>query len=180
MSNYQTIEEANSEAIKETSEDCIMLNVNLLTALGVTKGAIASWILQHSVDGRIEINLRQTELNMIFSETTINRVLSWLVDFDYLYPLTSLAPHQILKRLRQKPTQDFWSSNKVCEWCQSTCLRTHHHHYPIQKSKGGTEIVKICPGCHDEFHYLASTTRYKLMSKLLKYEDLKEEYPSVR
>lgn len=40
----------------------------------------------------------------------------------------------------------------VCEWCGCKCNILNEHHYPIPKSKGGTETVKICPNCHAEFH----------------------------
>lgn len=40
----------------------------------------------------------------------------------------------------------------VCEWCGRKCNILNEHHYPIPKSKGGTETVKICPNCHAEFH----------------------------
>lgn len=40
----------------------------------------------------------------------------------------------------------------TCEWCGCKCNILNEHHYPIPKSKGGTEAVKICPNCHAEFH----------------------------
>lgn len=40
----------------------------------------------------------------------------------------------------------------LCEWCGCKCNILNEHHYPIPKSKGGTETVKICPNCHTEFH----------------------------
>ena len=44
--------------------------------------------------------------------------------------------------------------DKVCEWCGGKTHVLHEHHYPIPRSKGGTETVSICPNCHYEFHYL--------------------------
>lgn len=43
---------------------------------------------------------------------------------------------------------------KKCQWCNGYALVLHKHHYPIPKSKGGTETVNICPNCHYGFHYL--------------------------
>ena len=46
-----------------------------------------------------------------------------------------------------------------CEWCGCGCNVINEHHYPIPKSKGGTDIVKICPNCHSEFHSLYKISR---------------------
>lgn len=43
---------------------------------------------------------------------------------------------------------------KTCEWCNKKTLILHNHHFPIPKGDGGTEIVKICPTCHFEYHLL--------------------------
>lgn len=42
----------------------------------------------------------------------------------------------------------------VCEWCKTKTNAIQEHHYPIPKSKGGKEIVKICPNCHYEYHLI--------------------------
>lgn len=42
----------------------------------------------------------------------------------------------------------------VCEWCGCGCNVLQEHHYPKMKSEGGIDVVKICPNCHYEFHYL--------------------------
>lgn len=49
--------------------------------------------------------------------------------------------------LKEKETAKY-----TCEWCSCKCNILNEHHYPIPKSKGGTETVKICPNCHSEFH----------------------------
>ena len=49
--------------------------------------------------------------------------------------------------LKEKETAKY-----ICEWCGCKCNILNEHHYPIPKSKGGTETVKICPNCHSEFH----------------------------
>lgn len=49
--------------------------------------------------------------------------------------------------LKEKGTAKY-----TCEWCGCKCNILNEHHYPIPKSKGGTETVKICPNCRSEFH----------------------------
>jgi hypothetical protein len=39
-----------------------------------------------------------------------------------------------------------------CEWCGTRTCAIVEHHFPIPKKDGGTEVVKICPNCHMEFH----------------------------
>ena len=52
-------------------------------------------------------------------------------------------------------TRDFKNCiPKICEWCNKKTLIIHEHHYPIEKNKGGKEVVKICPTCHFEYHLL--------------------------
>ena len=41
-----------------------------------------------------------------------------------------------------------------CAWCGCITTTLHDHHYPVQKSKGGTETVSICSNCHTEYHVL--------------------------
>lgn len=40
----------------------------------------------------------------------------------------------------------------TCEWCGTKTNAIHYHHYPIPRKNGGTELVKICPNCHYEYH----------------------------
>jgi hypothetical protein len=40
----------------------------------------------------------------------------------------------------------------ICEWCGRESYILHKHHFPIPKSKGGTNTVNICPNCHSTFH----------------------------
>ena len=43
---------------------------------------------------------------------------------------------------------------KKCEWCGHTTFALQQHHFPIPKSKGGTQTVLICPNCHYEYHLI--------------------------
>ena len=41
-----------------------------------------------------------------------------------------------------------------CQWCGGTTLNLNSHHFPIPKSKGGADVVNICPACHYDFHFV--------------------------
>lgn len=83
---------------------------------------------------------------------TAYRCVSRLQKLGYLKTI-KISKEEIVSSLKNKK-----NSNGVgeleCEWCKSKTLVLHRHHYPIPKSKGGTETVNICPNCHQEFHYL--------------------------
>ena len=49
---------------------------------------------------------------------------------------------------------DVKDSGQICEWCGRKNYILHEHHYPIPKSKGGIETVKICPNCHTTYHFI--------------------------
>lgn len=44
-----------------------------------------------------------------------------------------------------------------CEWCGYKTFALQEHHYPIPKSKGGTQTVLICPNCHCEYHLILNS-----------------------
>ena len=46
------------------------------------------------------------------------------------------------------------NKGQTCQWCGIKTNAIQEHHYPIPKSKGGKEIVKICPNCHYEYHLI--------------------------
>jgi hypothetical protein len=60
---------------------------------------------------------------------------------------------EIVQKLKDKNLKGYGIGNEICSWCQINTSVLHGHHYPIPKSKGGTEIIDICPNCHHEFHY---------------------------
>lgn len=54
-----------------------------------------------------------------------------------------------------------------CEWCN--CTTTQQHHYPIPKSKGGTETVSVCANCHFEFHQMVGVPTYEPTQALIAF-----------
>lgn len=60
--------------------------------------------------------------------------------------------HLSYEQIKKIVLEEKENAKFVCEWCGCKCNILNEHHYPIPKSKGGTETVKICPNCHSEFH----------------------------
>lgn len=49
----------------------------------------------------------------------------------------------------------------ACEWCGAIAVVMHDHHYPIKASRGGKEVVSICPSCHADYHALIDSRIFK-------------------
>ena len=62
-----------------------------------------------------------------------------------------------------------------CEWCGKGSQDVSHH-YPIPKSRGGKDMVRICAGCHHRFHYgvLVVDARRTKNKKQLRHKILKK------
>ena len=61
-----------------------------------------------------------------------------------------VTPESIVNSLQNKTVEKLYT----CEWCKEKVAVLQDHHYPIPRSKGGEEIVHICPNCHYTFHKL--------------------------
>jgi hypothetical protein len=81
----------------------------------------------------------------------INRKIKKLID-SKLITLSDdreiIASHLKIKNT-VSPT-DYWLP--LCLWCGKESMILEDHHYPVSKSSGGNETVKICPNCHRDFH----------------------------
>jgi len=62
------------------------------------------------------------------------------------------SPEDIKSRLENKAVAGLGIGSAVCEWCRIRTYTLHQHHYPTPRRNGGTQIVNICPNCHQEFH----------------------------
>lgn len=70
-----------------------------------------------------------------------------------------LRPEAAVKLLCEKPSIGGLAIGEaVCSWCAVRTAVLERHHYPIPRSKGGTETVSICPNCHTEYHFLTQFT----------------------
>ena len=82
-----------------------------------------------------------------YSRTRIIQAKNKLVELGFIKLITDCekAKEIVLK-----------NKNKgfICEWCGCKTNAIQEHHFPIPKSKGGKDIVKICPNCHYEYHLI--------------------------
>ena len=92
-----------------------------------------------------DVNDTETIMSDIYSKNTILTIRKRLNDMGYIYAISS--PEEA-KRI----TISLKNTGKRCEWCGKRNYILHEHHYPIPKSKGGTETVLICPNCHSTYH----------------------------
>ena len=95
--------------------------------------------------------------NMI-SKMSINSIKKHLIKLGYIEN-TNIT----IKNINDAKELTIQISHKglQCEWCKQECYILHEHHFPIPKSKGGKNIVKICPNCHYTFHKIMSNLYYK-------------------
>ena len=75
------------------------------------------------------------------------------------------------KKPQRLPILNYHVPVYCCAWCKSDTLVLHEHHYPIPKSEGGTDIVKLCPNCHAEYHYLEKCRFYTVNIDKLEAND---------
>lgn len=79
-------------------------------------------------------------------ENTFQKIIRKLTALGLL-PKENMSADEVKQALIEKKNYNF-----ICEWCNEKVPVLQLHHYPIPKSKGGTETVKICPNCHYGFH----------------------------
>jgi len=71
---------------------------------------------------------------------------------------------EIVSILKQKKPQELFIFDELrrCSWCNCSTTSLHEHHYPLSKSKGGKQVIGICPNCHSEFHRLEKLRTFKI------------------
>lgn len=89
-------------------------------------------------------------------------ISKWLKQLEEKNLVNVESEEDIVNILIAKHMKGLGFGSKVCIWCGVYTSVLHEHHYPIPKSKGGTEIVSICPNCHHEFHYHEKTIKLNL------------------
>lgn len=84
------------------------------------------------------------------SVESIRNSLKELIECGYVKELN----HEefVSNVLKKKNLKNQGIGKRCCNWCNIKTFVLHEHHYPIPKSKGGTETVLICPNCHHEYH----------------------------
>jgi len=74
---------------------------------------------------------------------------------------------EIVNLLKSKSPQRIKGITNSCFWCKGSTYSLQEHHYPVPRSKGGTEVIQICPNCHYEYHSLFQRKFYKLTDKAI-------------
>lgn len=97
-------------------------------------------------------------------ERSIQRTLSDLKDAGHLRMQISagLPSDKAVQILCAKEGQRFpyvprYAVHPLeCPWCKGETIILHAHHFPIPRSEGGTETIRICASCHAEYHALTN------------------------
>jgi hypothetical protein len=98
------------------------------------------------------------------SKVSISKWINQLVEKGYI---ERKSDEFIVENLKNKKLKGFGYGNEFCQWCNIYTSVLHAHHYPIPKSKGGTDTVDICPNCHHEFHFNEKELKLILTEKEL-------------
>lgn len=115
------------------------------TNLNITEKCYLALYQQYDRDTVYVENIMQINI----SKASVLRVRNKLQCLNLINtPYTSNAKEA------KKIVIDNIGKGEVCDWCGNKNLILHTHHYPIPKSKNGTNTVKICPNCHTNFHYI--------------------------
>ena len=86
-------------------------------------------------------------MEQIASKSTICSSRKKLVELGLVSVITD--PEHAKKVVLHRKNQ-----GQPCQWCGVRTFALQDHHYPIPRSKGGIETVRICPNCHYEYHLL--------------------------
>lgn len=105
----------------------------------------------------LDINSSYISNEIDLSRPSITTKINSLKDLDLIEKKYE-TPQEIkdmvtTRRQVEDKGSPLYSNGKQCEWCEVFFPVLDSHHYPKPKSKGGKEIVDICPNCHQLFHY---------------------------
>jgi len=117
--------------LESSMKDDLYIPVELIRRHGVRQAFAISVLFEHPSE------FKRPEL----SGKNIKNLLKSGV-FEKRSPEESLC---LLKTLKKKV---------CCSWCNKKTWLLVDHHYPVPKCKGGKSIVKICPSCHQMFHFI--------------------------
>jgi len=94
-----------------------------------------------------DINETDKIMGYTMSKSSILRIKQRLADLGYIKYIDD--PEQA-----KQFVIDMLDEGDTCDWCGRKNYVLHEHHYPVSKSKGGVDTVRICPNCHANFHYV--------------------------
>ena len=87
-------------------------------------------------------------MSKIVCLSTLQKIKKSLIDKSLIPQPIKFSSAQEAKEF----TINSFNTGDKCDWCGTKCLILHKHHYPIPKSRGGSDVVYICPNCHCVFH----------------------------
>lgn len=123
-------------------------------------------------EGAYSVNIRDLMNFYGYKDSSIRNSIRKLCQLKYI---SKDKYGDISKLLKSKNMSGLGFGNLVCEWCKVKTTVLNNHHYPILKSKGGTETISICSNCHNEFHYYTNTI--KIIHP--KFKEIKAEINSI-
>ena len=92
--------------------------------------------------------------------STINNWLSNLEKQNHI-KIVNVKSEERVKIIKRKGLEGLGLGVRQCQWCGINTSTLVNHHFPIPKSEGGESTVKICPNCHNEFHYMEKKLKIK-------------------
>lgn len=114
------------------------------------------WELNIQLSDRLYLSIYKNTMNIYetdkimeynMSKSSISRIKQRLKNLGYIKYINN--PQQA-----KQFVIDILDSGDTCEWCGRKNYVLHEHHYPITKSNGGINTVKICPNCHTNYHQI--------------------------
>lgn len=135
------------------ADDSIVVDKDMIRKIGMRE-AVTLQVIEDMVKDN-EFITHETLKNELtfFGEKALKTLLDHLVINSYI-TINKLEPSDKLEILKRKNLQGMGIGEVVCPCCGGKTLILHSHHYPVPRHMGGTETIKLCPGCHYEYHYL--------------------------
>ena len=130
----------------------VWFDVDVAKEVGVG-GAVIVWYLEKdkkSHNGKCLTYANLKEFTEVFPFLTLRQVERIVKNLEKKRWIEreEINPEEIVEKLKSKSIEKPY----ICEWCGEKVAVVDEHHYPIPKSKGGIDVVRICPNCHYTFH----------------------------
>lgn len=138
-------------AIVNFLDDCIEIDKQIIRLVGTKASYVYASIKKIGY-----LNVNDIVDDGILSKKEVTTSFEKLINANLIYRLENNVI-EVADLLKNKSCNGKGIGNKKCDWCECNTFIIHEHHYPIEKQYGGKEIVRICPTCHQEFHYIAKS-----------------------
>lgn len=88
-------------------------------------------------------------LQCSISKSTLFTSINTLLEKNLIIKLSN---EEKISMLKSKNLHGKGIGTHKCTWCGLNTFAMHKHHWPIQKEKGGVDVIDLCPTCHMEYH----------------------------